>query len=174
MSAQSRRSSSERKKVAPNRGATMLIKRLPLVSFLFILGGLIAAVLFVVIPSMRPPIIDHTNADLVDMGRGIYRKECASCHGVNLEGQQKWQTRLANGKLPAPPHDASGHTWHHSDRVLFDITKRGPAAYPSGYPTDMPAFGDRLSDEQIAAVLAYIKSSWPTEVRTRQAKANNQ
>lgn len=151
----------------------MLIKRLPLVSFLFILGGLIAAVLFVVIPSMRPPTIDPTNAGLVDVGRSIYGKECASCHGVNLEGQQKWQTRLANGKLPAPPHDASGHTWHHSDRVLFDITKRGPAAYPSGYPTDMPAFGDRLSDKQIAAVLAYIKSSWPTEIRMRQAKADN-
>lgn len=173
MIAQSRRPSSGRKKVAPSRGAIVLV-RLPLVSFLFVLGGLIAAVLFVVIPSIRPPIIDHTNVDLVDMGRGIYGTECAGCHGAKLEGQQNWQTRLATGKLPAPPHDASGHTWHHSDRVLFDITKRGPAAYPSGYPTDMPAFGDRLSDKQIAAVLAFIKSSWPTEIRTRQAKANNQ
>ena len=103
----------------------------------------------------------------------MYSAECASCHGTKLEGQPNWQVRLANGKLPAPPHDSSGHTWHHSDKVLFDITKKGPAAYPDGYQTDMPAFGGRLSDEQIAAVLAFIKSTWPAEILQRQPKARN-
>lgn len=156
-----------------NRAAITLFKRSPWISLLFVLGGLIAAVLLIAIPSKRPPIVDHTNAKMVDIGRRIYSTECASCHGVNLEGQPNWQARLANGKLPAPPHDVSGHTWHHSDRFLFDMTKRGPAAYPDGYSTDMPAFGDRLSDEQIAAVLSFIKSTWPADILKRQPKSKN-
>lgn len=155
------------------RAAITLFKRSPWISLLFILGGLIAAVLLIAISSKRLPIVDHTNARMVDIGRRIYGAECASCHGVNLEGQPNWQARLANGKLPAPPHDVSGHTWHHSDRFLFDITKRGPAAYPDGYSTDMPAFGGRLSDEQIAAVLSFIKSTWPGDILRRQPKPTN-
>jgi mono/diheme cytochrome c family protein len=74
--------------------------------------------------------------------------------------------------MPAPPHDASGHTWHHPDSVLFRITKFGPAAYPEGFQTDMPAFEKTLSDSQIAAILAYIKSTWPPEVQRRQNRMN--
>ncbi len=37
------------------------------------------------------------------------------------------------------------------------------------YGTDMPAFQGSLSDEEIWAVLAYVKSTWPAEARTRQA-----
>ena len=173
MPGQSKRVSSRRRISAQNRDAITLFKRSPWISLLFITGGLIAAVLLIVIPSMKPPTVDHTNARMVDIGSRIYSAECASCHGTKLEGQPNWQMRLANGKLPAPPHDPSGHTWHHSDKVLFDITKKGPAAYPDGYQTDMPAFGERLSDEQIAAVLAFIKSTWPTEILQRQPKARN-
>ena len=64
--------------------------------------------------------------------------------------------------MPAPPHDESGHTWHHPDNVLFAITKNGlvPPYAPSGYESDMPAFRGRLSDDEIWAVLAFIKSQW--------------
>jgi mono/diheme cytochrome c family protein len=65
---------------------------------------------------------------------------------------------LPNGRLPAPPHDATGHTWHHPDRELFEITKNGPAGIAPGYESDMPAFKDVLNDREIWAVLAYIKS----------------
>lgn len=173
MSRQPRRSSPGRKKSVPGRGASALFKRSPLIWFLFISGGLIVAVLFIAIPSNTLPIADHTDPKLVELGRRIYAAQCASCHGANLEGQPNWQARSANEKLPAPPHDASGHTWHHADQALFDITKRGPAAYRTGYLTDMPAFGDRLSDEEIAAVLAFIKSTWPAEILRRQPKARN-
>jgi mono/diheme cytochrome c family protein len=138
----------------------------------FGLAGLGMAGLYIAIPSKTPPLIDHTNAQLVDMGRHLYATGCASCHGANLEGQENWAVRRPDGKLPAPPHDQSGHTWHHRDRVLFDITKRGPAAYPAGYATDMPAFGDRLSDQEIAAIVAYIKSTWPKDILERQQRSN--
>lgn len=157
-----------------NRAATTLFKRSRWISLLFILGGCIAAVLLIAIPSKRPPIIDHTNARIVDVGKRIYSAECASCHGANLEGQPNWRARLPNGKLPAPPHDVSGHTWHHPDSVLFKITKAGPDAYPQGHATDMPAFASKLSDEEIASVLAYIKSTWPPDIRRRQSSLRDQ
>ncbi len=118
------------------------------------------------------PRIDHTDMKQVDLGRRLYASSCASCHGASLEGQPNWQRRLATGRLPAPPHDSSGHTWHHPDSVLFGITKLGPAAYPEGHQTDMPAFGKSLSDAEIAAVLAYIKSNWPVEIQRRQSSLN--
>jgi mono/diheme cytochrome c family protein len=106
------------------------------------------------------------------LGEKLYAQQCASCHGANLEGQPDWRKRLPNGRFPAPPHDASGHTWHHPDEVLFAITKHGlvPPYAPAGYESDMPAFGGKLSDQQIRAVLAYIESRWPPELRKRRAE----
>lgn len=76
--------------------------------------------------------------------------------------------RKPDGRLPAPPHDASGHTWHHSDDQLFRIVKEGPAALMPGYETDMPGFGAILGDEQIRAILDYIKGTWPERQRKLQ------
>lgn len=112
-----------------------------------------------------------TGAQLV-LGNKLYAENCASCHGADLEGQPNWKRRLENGRMPAPPHDETGHTWHHSDRNLFIITKAGVAALVPGYVSDMPAFGEVLTDAEIAAVLAYIKSTWPERQRTSQAKIN--
>lgn len=101
-------------------------------------------------------------------GKLVYEQQCASCHGANLEGQPDWRSRRPDGRLPAPPHDASGHTWHHPTAVLFELVKDGVAKNaPPGYQTDMPAFGATLSDAEIHASIAYIKSTWPEEVRRR-------
>lgn len=102
-------------------------------------------------------------------GERLYQENCASCHGANLEGQPDWRTRLPNGRLPAPPHDASGHTWHHTDGVLLDIVKRGTAAIVgNGYESDMPGFKELLTDEEITAIFDYIKSTWPDRIRASQ------
>ena len=103
-------------------------------------------------------------------GEGIYNAECASCHGKKLEGQADWQTRRADGKLPAPPHDATGHTWHHPTEQLFAIVKFGlvPPNAPEGYLSDMPAYGHKLSDRQISNVLWYIENQWPAEIRAKR------
>jgi mono/diheme cytochrome c family protein len=102
----------------------------------------------------------------------LYGEYCAACHGAELEGQANWRQRDADGLLPAPPHDETGHTWHHPDRQLFEITKLGTAALIGpNYQTTMGPFGELLSDDEIRAVLAYIKSRWPDNIRTRQADA---
>ena len=118
--------------------------------------------------------LDPTDPVLVADGRRIYREACAACHGAALEGQPNWQQRRADGWLPAPPHDPSGHTWHHPDGVLFALTKQGPAALMKdpAYATDMPGFADVLSDRDILAVLSYIKSTWPAEIRARHDAIN--
>jgi mono/diheme cytochrome c family protein len=101
-------------------------------------------------------------------GRALYTANCASCHGADLEGQPDWMKRLPSGRLPAPPHDDTGHTWHHSDRQLFTIVKFGLAAISPGYESDMPAFEGKLSDEQITKVFEYIKSTWSERAREYQ------
>lgn len=117
--------------------------------------------------------IDATDPALIALGQEIYAAECASCHGAELEGQPDWQQRLPNGRLPAPPHDQSGHTWHHPDAVLFDLTKYGPVAMAGGdYVSDMPAFETILTDAEIMAAIAFIKSTWPEQVQSRQNEIN--
>src|SRR5690348_1739477 len=76
----------------------------------------------------EPSASDPDDPKLVARGKVVYDAQCASCHGAKLEGQPDWRHRLPNGRMPAPPHDATGHTWHHSDKQLFDMTKSGPGA----------------------------------------------
>ncbi|HYG90488.1 MAG TPA: cytochrome c [Azospirillum sp.] len=131
---------------------------------LLVAGGMVAWML------MKSGRADPTDAAQVALGKAVYAEHCASCHGAKLEGQPDWQSRKPGGRMPAPPHDALGHTWHHPDDVLFGITKKGITEFaPPDYESDMPAFGGVLTDEQIWAVLAYIKSTWPPEVRARQS-----
>jgi mono/diheme cytochrome c family protein len=108
---------------------------------------------------------DPRDTAKVALGAKVYADNCAACHGAKLEGQPGWREKLPNGRMPAPPHDETGHTWHHTDEVLFGITKYGltPKYAPSGYRSDMPAFGGKLTDQEIWAVLSFIESHWKTK-----------
>jgi mono/diheme cytochrome c family protein len=121
--------------------------------------------------------IDPSDHALVALGKKVYANNCTVCHGAKLEGQPDWRIRQANGRLPAPPHDETGHTWHHPDPVLIDITKNGlvpGVTAPPGYVSDMPAYGNLLSDREILAVLAYIKRSWPKQALAAQKEITQQ
>lgn len=114
---------------------------------------------------------DPDNKELVARGQKVYAEVCASCHGGNLEGQPEWRTKTPEGVLPAPPHDETGHTWHHPDALLFAISKEGgDKNAPEGFVSAMPGFGDVLTDDEIWASLAYIKSRWPEEIKKRHAQ----
>jgi len=139
------------------------------------MGGLVAvgAGLWWALGPGGASFADADDAALVARGQGVYAAHCASCHGENLEGQPSWRERKADGRLPAPPHDETGHTWHHTDAQLFQVTKHGSASIGGpDYKTDMIGFGELLSDDDIWAVLAYIKSRWPEAVRRRSAAVN--
>ncbi len=113
----------------------------------------------------------------VDIGAGqaLYAGNCASCHGASLEGQPDWRQVGADGIFPAPPHDETGHTWHHGDALLFKYVKQGGQAViestgESNASSGMPAFGETLTDAQIRNILAFIRSTWPDRVREVQKK----
>jgi len=143
-----------------------------------LVAGIVAAILLMaaslsdLIASDEPTKPDPNDPALTARGKVVYAEHCASCHGANLEGQPNWRHLLPNGRLPAPPHDASGHTWHHSDKQLFDMTKIGPAGLVPGYQSDMPGFKDILVDADIWAVLSFIESTWPADIRERQQRLN--
>ena len=119
--------------------------------------------------------LDASNTELVSLGKKTYENNCASCHGVQLEGQPNWKELGPDGRLPAPPHDESGHTWHHPDSYLIHVVKEGIIAgvdKPLGYQNNMPVFGKILSDKEIVASLSYIKSTWSPDYQEWQENTN--
>lgn len=118
----------------------------------------------VTINGLTVPPVPTLHMQLVSEGETLYAKHCASCHGANLEGVPEWKTVQPDGKLLPPPHDSSGHTWHHPDDLLLSIIAEG--GEPSN--SDMPAFADILTDEETIAILTTIKNSWGPEEREFQ------
>ena len=127
--------------------------------------------------TLAAPVLAQAQAmpDTADpeRGRALYAANCASCHGDKLQGQPDWQSTKPDGTLPAPPHDDTGHSWHHGDNLLFTYTKLGGQAAlaqrgVSNFNSAMPAFGETLSDAEIWDILAYIESTWPRRVRQIQ------
>lgn len=138
-------------------------------------GGVLAVLALLALSACNDGLnsADATNSKAVAAGKKIYAIQCASCHGQNLQGQPNWRIRKADGTFPAPPHDDSGHTWHHSDKMLFNyIQKGGKALTPTDFKSGMPAFGQKLSDKQIWSVLSFIKSRWSSRVQKAQARMN--
>ena len=142
-------------------------------------GGLalagFAAAFVLAQPSEAVGLLTPDDSKLVATGQDIYADQCAACHGTSLEGQPNWQTRGEDGLLPAPPHDATGHTWHHDDKTLFTLTKFGLAGLMENAPaTGMPVYEGVLSDDEIIAVLSFIKSTWPDDIREYHDELNAQ
>lgn len=110
---------------------------------------------------VEAPPVPALEAERVELGGRIYAEKCAVCHGASLEGQPNWKVSDEDGSYPPPPHDASGHTWHHSDRVLLELIRDGLDLPESR----MPSFEGQLSDDEILSVMDFIKSRWGDEER---------
>ncbi len=103
-------------------------------------------------------------------GQAIYEANCATCHGINGEGEPNWKVPDANGLYPAPPHDSSGHTWHHADALLLQVIRDG-----SGVPNSkMLAYGTILTPAEIEEALGYIKTFWAQDEREFQQQMTEQ
>ncbi len=129
----------------------------------------IRASLFFVLAALPISVAANPN------GTAHYAEHCASCHGPNLEGEKNWRVQNADGTLPAPPHDDSGHTWHHPDVMLRAYIRLGGQETlkqmgVTGVASAMPGFGDILDNEEIEAILDFIKSSWSPRSREHQKK----
>ena len=144
--------------------------------YILITGIIIVGLYIMMMPdnNITQNRVDIVNAQTSPAIVSLYQNNCASCHGVKLEGQKDWMSRLPDGLMPAPPHDETGHTWHHSDKYLFMITKYGiENIIGQKYPNNMPAYKDILSDKEIISVLSYIKSTWPNKVKKIHDQIND-
>jgi mono/diheme cytochrome c family protein len=116
------------------------------------------------IAAMLPKVVAGTP---VSRGEHIYSASCASCHGGRAGG--------AISDYP-PKHNANGHTWQHGDCEIDAAIRTGtglrhrvetrPASPPAALA--MPAWGERLSDDQISDVIAYNKTLWTAGQRASQ------
>lgn len=135
-----------------------------------------AFILMGLLPAPAAAFMHAATADSAP-GRALYVEHCAACHGVELEGQREWRSPDANGLYPAPPHDETGHTWHHDDAMLIDYITRGGQAVLDDmgvtFTSGMPGFGSVLDEHEIEAILDYIKSTWPERIRDLQAQRSN-
>ena len=145
-------------------------------ALLVIFGFMVFLTKYLLGTGMDKGLLKPNNVQIVSTGKTIYAEQCASCHGIELGGEKDWKQPKADGRMPAPPHDETGHTWHHSDQQLVEITKFGIGKLMNlrDYRTDMPVYGEILTDKEIIAVLSYIKAQWPAEVRERHDEMNEQ
>ena len=120
-------------------------------------------------------VLRDNDPAIVALGANVYEANCASCHGADLEGQANWRSPGEDGRLLAPPHDETGHTWHHDSDTLFQLTKYGVSALINdpNLASNMPIYDGVLSDEEIIAVISYIKSTWSEEIRARHTEMEN-
>ncbi len=138
-----------------------------IITSVFLLGGLL---IYTASQPVDPSQIKVNGASMSEthltQGKQVYLEQCAACHGEVGEGQPNWRYPNAEGVLPAPPHDNTGHTWHHADRILLQMIADGGSTINSA----MPGYEDILTDEEMVNVLAYIKTFWgQRELEAQQA-----
>ena len=102
-------------------------------------------------------VYDH---ELISHGAEVFRANCAVCHGTNAEGDANWRKIGPDGKYPPPPLNGTAHEWHHSIPVLREIIKNGTPPEEG----NMPAWGQKLTDQEIDAVIAWFQSLWPDQI----------
>lgn len=99
---------------------------------------------------------------MVARGEQLYAASCVQCHGGPTGGQIS--------DIP-PRHNAEGHTWHHSDCLLAEIVLDGLPPRPGATGDQvMPAYRDELTEADVEAILAFLKTWWTDEQRSSQAE----
>lgn len=100
------------------------------------------------------------NFTQVTRGGKLFQQYCAQCHGADGQGDPNWRQRDAEGFFPAPPLNGTGHAWHHPQKMLHHVIKNGS---PGG-KGKMPAWGNKLTDQDIGDIIAWFKAKWPQPV----------
>jgi mono/diheme cytochrome c family protein len=103
---------------------------------------------------------------LFNLGAKVYAVHCASCHGVNGEG-----------RLPDFPALANNHSILMASAVnpIRMVLNGGypPGTQKNPQPYGMPPFAQLLSDDEVAAVVTYIRGAWGNQATPVSVKDAN-
>jgi len=118
----------------------------------------ILAILSLTVSSCTPQPPDVSTSPFATPGGVLFLANCAACHGARAEGNV------------GPPLNAAGHAHHHSDTELVQAITQGIKR--PGAPTEMPAWGQELSPQQVRQLVEFIKLTWTDEQRQSQGTFN--
>lgn len=96
----------------------------------------------------------------VNSGKQLYAEHCVSCHLDNAQGTSNWKETTPDGKYPPPPLNGTAHAWHHPLSVLKRVIAEGGIRLGG----KMPAFGDKLNEQEALTVISYLQSFWKDEI----------
>ena len=116
-------------------------------------------------PSASSALPTTESSLLISLGKTVYDKNCASCHGAQGEGKPPHWPPLANNQ------SIEMQSAVNPIRMVLN------GGYPPGtkgnpMPYGMPPFAGLLSDNEVAAVVSYIRTAWGnrgTPVSSREA-----
>lgn len=121
---------------------------------------------------------DPADNEQVAVGAALYAWNCARCHGDDLGGELGWaqkETGLSDEEVEAiaeklgdvaPAHDQGGSTARLDDAVLFDVIAQGPEKVLNKPDSRMSGFKDRLAEDEIWSIIAFMKSHWEADAAT--------
>ena len=104
-------------------------------------------------PLMESKVPEALTAAMMKSGAQIYSDHCEKCHGAKGEGVPRIYPPLANNQAIAMRNPVN---------AIRIVLNGGfpPSTEGNPRPYGMPPFYQSLNDEQIAAVVTYVRQSW--------------
>jgi mono/diheme cytochrome c family protein len=107
------------------------------------------------LPARQDATTAQAASPVMTVGQAIYRDQCSACHGIDGHGVAMLFPSLAQSSLV-----------HASDptTAIRLVLRGGRSVATTAEPTapGMPSFGWQLNDDQVAAVLTYVRNAWQT------------
>ena len=114
-------------------------------------------------PAPTPAMARSHAGPLLEQGSKIYAKHCADCHGERGEGVAGVYPPLDGNSSVTEP------TGINATRVVM-LGGFAPVTAANQRPYSMPPFAQTLSDQDVAAVVSYIRASWSNHGPAVQAR----
>jgi len=101
-------------------------------------------------------VIGAASQQMPPDGRALFNANCATCHGADGTGSARHNPAEVGFDLPLPNFADCSFANREADADWSSIIHRGGPR--RAFPRVMPAFGEALSDEEIDAIIGYIRT----------------
>ena len=113
-----------------------------------------------------PKLAPVPSVEALNRGARLFQEHCAQCHGPEAQGHPDWETP---GVTAAPPLNGTGNDWKRTRAQLTAVIVNGSKRNGE---LVMPGWKDRLTDAEIADIIAWFQALWPPEIYSRWQQAN--